>query len=413
MEFQDSLLRVDSFLAVTLGIIVLFVGKRLNEKIGFLREFSIPEPVTGGLLFSVLFGLLYLASGLEVEFELRARDILLVYFFTTIGINASARDLLAGGRPLVILLAITVTFMVAQNLTGISVATLFDLPAAVGVIGGTVSLIGGHGTTIAWAPNIAETYSIPNAMEIGIASATFGLILASVMGGPIAKFLIKRHQLTPTAPASNAIADIQDVGLSEKQKKAGIDHLDFLGAVLAIHICIVLGYVLNGAIADLGLKLPLFVTCLFAGILITNLVPKNLPSLTGNPWPTRSPAIALIADISLGTFLALSLMSMQLWTLVDLAGPIMAILAAQFTLAVVVTIFILFPLMGKNYDAAVVAAGFGGVTLGSTPTAMANMAAVTQRFGPSHQAFIIVPLVSAFFIDLVNAVLIPYFLQAF
>ncbi|MGB5735315.1 MAG: sodium/glutamate symporter, partial [Thiohalocapsa sp.] len=152
MELQDSLLRVDSFLAVTLGIIVLFVGKRLNEKIGFLREFSIPEPVTGGLLFSILFGLLYLGSGLEVEFELRARDILLVYFFTTIGINASARDLLAGGRPLVILLVITVTFMIAQNLTGISVATLFDLPAAVGVIGGTVSLIGGHGTTIAWAP---------------------------------------------------------------------------------------------------------------------------------------------------------------------------------------------------------------------------------------------------------------------
>jgi ESS family glutamate:Na+ symporter len=413
MEFQDSLLRVDSFLAVTLGIIVLFVGKRLNEKIGFLREFSIPEPVTGGLLFSILFGLLYLASGLEVEFELRARDILLVYFFTTIGINASARDLLAGGRPLVILLAITITFMVAQNLTGISVATLFDLPAAVGVIGGTVSLIGGHGTTIAWAPNIAETYNIPNAMEIGIASATFGLILASVMGGPIAKFLIKRHQLSPKEPAIDAIAEVQDVGLSETQKKAGIDHLDFLGAVLAIHVCIVVGYILNGVIADLGLKLPLFVTCLFAGILITNLVPKNLPSLTGNPWPTRSPAIALIADVSLGTFLALSLMSMQLWTLVDLAGPIIAILAAQFTLAVAVTIFILFPLMGKNYDAAVIAAGFGGVTLGSTPTAMANMAAVTQRFGPSHQAFIIVPLVSAFFIDLVNAVLIPYFLQAF
>jgi glutamate:Na+ symporter, ESS family len=413
VELQDGILRIESFLTVTIGIMVLFVGKRLNERIAFLRNFSIPEPVTGGLLFSILFALAFVVSGHAVEFELRARDILLVYFFTTIGINASARDLLAGGRPLVILLAITITFMVAQNLTGISVATLFDLPAAVGVIGGTVSLIGGHGTTIAWAPNIAETYSIPNAMEIGIASATFGLILASVMGGPIAKFLIKRHQLTPTAPASNAIAEIQDVGLSEKQKKAGIDHLDFLGAVLAIHICIVLGYVLNGAIADLGLKLPLFVTCLFAGILITNLVPKNLPSLTGNPWPTRSPAIALIADISLGTFLALSLMSMQLWTLVDLAGPIMAILAAQFTLAVVVTIFILFPLMGKNYDAAVVAAGFGGVTLGSTPTAMANMAAVTQRFGPSHQAFIIVPLVSAFFIDLVNAVLIPYFLQAF
>lgn len=410
MELLDGILRIESFLAVTIGIVVLFVGKRLNEKIGILRELSIPEPVTGGLLFSILFALLYATSGIEVEFELRARDILLVYFFTTIGINASARDLLAGGRPLLILLAITIGFMVAQNLTGIGVASLFDLPAAVGVLGGTVSLIGGHGTTIAWAPAIAESYGITNAMEIGIASATFGLILASIMGGPIAKFLIGRHRLTP--PSAEA-AEVQDIGLSQEQKKAGISHLDFLDAVLAIHLCIIGGFLLNGAIADLGLKLPLFVTCLFAGILITNLVPKSLPRISGTRWPTRSPAIALIADIALGAFLAMSLMSMQLWTLVDLAGPILTILAAQLTLAVLVTLFVLFPLMGRNYDAAVVAAGFGGVTLGSTPTAMANMAAVTQRFGPSHQAFIIVPLVSAFFIDLVNALMIPFFLGAF
>lgn len=410
MELVDGILRIDSFLAVTIGILVLFVGKRLNDAIGFLRNFSIPEPVTGGLLFSLLFGLLYVGSGVAVEFELRARDILLVYFFTTIGINASARDLLAGGRPLLILLAITIGFMMAQNLTGIGIASLFGLPAAVGVVGGSVSLIGGHGTTIAWAPVIAEQYGITNAMEIGIASATFGLILASVMGGPIAKLLINRHGLAPTPSATD---EVQEVGLTERQEKAGIDHLDFLGAVLAIHVCIVVGFVLNGVIADLGLKLPLFVTCLFAGILITNLVPKNLPSLTGKPWPTRSPAIALIADISLGTFLAMSLMSMQLWTLIELAGPILTILAAQFLLAVLVTILVLFPLMGRNYDAAVVAAGFGGVTLGSTPTAMANMAAVTQRFGASHRAFIIVPLVSAFFIDLTNALVIPFFLRTF
>lgn len=410
MELQDGILRIESFLTVTIGIMVLFVGKRLNERIAFLRNFSIPEPVTGGLLFSILFALVFVVSDHAVEFELRARDILLVYFFTTIGINASARDLLAGGRPLLILLTITIGFMFAQNITGITVATLFDLPAAVGVMGGTVSLIGGHGTTIAWAPSIAEQYGISNAMEIGIASATFGLILASLMGGPIAKFLITRYRLVPSTPPAE---EVQDVGLSEKQRKAGIDHLDFLGAVLAIHICILVGYLLNEAIADLGLKLPLFVTCLFAGILITNLVPKNMPSITGAPWPTRSPAIALIADISLGTFLAMSLMSMQLWTLVDLAGPIFTILAAQFTLAVLVTVLVLFPLMGRDYDAAVVAAGFGGVTLGSTPTAMANMAAVTQRFGASHRAFIIVPLVSAFFIDLVNALIIPFFLRTF
>lgn len=410
MELVDGILRIDSFLAVTIGILVLFVGKRLNDAIGFLRNFSIPEPVTGGLLFSILFGLLYASSGVAVEFELRARDILLVYFFTTIGINAKVRDLLIGGRPLLILLAITIAYMLAQNLTGIGVASLFGLPAAVGVLGGTVSLIGGHGTAIAWSPVIAEQYGITNAIEIGIASATFGLILASIMGGPIAKLLIKRHQLAPAPIAAEAV---QDVGLSQRQQKEGIDHLDFLGAVLAIHLCIVVGFLLNGVIADLGLRLPLFVTCLFAGILITNLVPKNLPSLTGKPWPTRSPAIALIADISLGAFLAMSLMSMQLWTLVDLAGPILAILGAQFLLAAVVAILVIFPAMGRNYDAAVISAGFGGISLGTTATAMANMAAVTQRFGASHLAFIIVPLVGAFFVDLTNAIVIPYFLRTF
>ena len=410
MEFQDGVLRIESFLAVTIGIIVLFVGKRLNDKVAILREFSIPEPVTGGLLFSILLGVLYFASDVAVAFDLQARDILLVYFFTTIGINASARDLLAGGRPLLILLAVTIAFMFAQNLTGIGVAALFGLPAAVGITGGSVSLIGGHGTTIAWAPVITAQYGISNAMELGIASATMGLILASIMGGPIAKFLIKRHGLTPAPPL---VEEVQDIGLSDTQKKVGLGHLDFLSAILAIHVCIILGFLLNGIVADLGLKLPLFVTCLFAGILITNLIPKNLPTLSGMPWPTRTPAIALIADVALGTFLAMSLMSMQLWTLIDLAGPVLTILAAQFVLAVTVTLFVLFPVMGRGYDAAVVCAGFGGVSLGSTPTAMANMAAVAQRFGPSHRAFIIVPLVSAFFIDLVNALVIPLFLRNF
>ena len=410
MEIQDGILRIESFLAITIGIIVLFIGKRLNDRIRFLRELSIPEPVTGGLLFSVLFALLYWGSGLSVEFELRARDVLLVYFFSTIGINASFRDLLAGGRPLVILLAITIAFMMAQNLTGIGVASFFDLPATVGVLGGTVSLIGGHGTTIAWAPKFSSEYGIANAMEIGIASATFGLILASLMGGPIARLLINRYRLSPSAEAAR---EVQDVGIPEAERGAGINHLDFLGAVLAIHVAIVLGYILNDIIADLGLRLPLFVTCLFAGILITNLAPRALPALTGTHWPARTPALALIADIALGAFLAMSLMSMQLWTLIDLAGPILTILAAQFTLAVAVTLFVLFPLMGRDYDAAVVASGFGGVSLGSTPTAMANMAAVTQRFGPSHRAFIVVPLVSAFFIDLANALAIPFFLETF
>jgi ESS family glutamate:Na+ symporter len=407
LEINEGILQVGNFFAVTLGIVVLFAGKRLNDAVAFFRNFSIPEPVTGGLLFTLIFTLVYAVTGLEIEFDLSSRDVLLVYFFTTIGINASVKDLLAGGKPLVILLSITIVYMVVQNLTGVSVAALFDLPAAIGMLGGSVSLIGGHGTAIAWAPRIAEDFGISNAMEIGIACATFGLILASLMGGPIAKFLINRHNLKPVK------AEPMDVGLSEDRADRGITHLDFLDAVLAIHISAIVGLLLNEWLEELGLKLPLFVTCLFAGILITNLIPKNFPRISGRRWPSRTPAMALIADIALGTFLAMSLMSMQLWTLIDLAGPIITILAAQFAVAVVVNIFIIFPVMGRTYDAAVVSAGFGGISLGSTPTAMANMAAVTQHYGASHLAFIVVPLVAAFFIDLVNALLIPFFLTNF
>jgi ESS family glutamate:Na+ symporter len=407
MEMVEGVLQINQFLAVTLGIIVLFVGRRINESVAFLREFSIPEPVTGGLLFSVLFAIVYAASGVAVEFELGARDFLLVYFFTTIGINASIKDLLAGGKPLVLLLAITITYMIIQNLTGITVAALFDLPAPAGLLGGTVSLIGGHGTAIAWAPRIGEDYGVANAMEIGIACATLGLILASLMGGPIAKFLINRHKLTPEK------VEPLDVGTSEEQSTSGIGSMDLLDTILAIHVCGIFGLLLNEGLNELGLKLPLFVTCLFAGILISNLIPKSFPRFSGRIWPTRTPAMALIADVSLGTFLAMSLMSMQLWTLIDLAGPIFTILSAQFVIAVAINIFVVFRVMGRNYDAAVVCSGFGGISLGSTPTAMANMSAVTQRYGASRLAFIIVPLVCAFFIDLVNALLIPFFLANF
>lgn len=408
MELVDGVMQIEPFMTVTIGIVVLFLGKRVNDAVKILREYSIPEPVTGGLICSVLIALAYLSTGIEIEFDLTARDLLLVYFFTTIGINSSLKDLLEGGKPLILLLLITIGFMVLQNFTGLTVAKLFGLQSQVGLLGGSISLIGGHGTAIAWAPRVAEGYGISNAMEIGIACATFGLILASLMGGPIGKFLITRYDLKPV------VRDSMDVGvLDESNTKEQIDYLAFLDAILAIHVCIIFGMILNKAIGQAGLQLPVFVTCLFAGIIITNTIPKSFPRLTRTKWPSRKPSIALLADISLGTFLAMSLMSMQLWTLVDLAGPIFTILAAQLVVAVLVTLFIVFPAMGKTYDAAIICAGFGGISLGSTPTAMANMSAVSKRYGPSHLAFVIVPLVCAFFIDLVNAVMIPFFLSNF
>lgn len=408
MEIVDGILLVKPFLAVTIGIVVLFLGKRVNDLVRIFREYSIPEPVTGGLICSVLIAVIYFSTGVEIEFNLAARDLLLVYFFTTIGINSSLKDLLEGGKPLVLLLAITIGFMFLQNVTGLTVAKLFGLQSQIGLLGGSISLIGGHGTAIAWSPRVAEQFEIANAMEIGIACATFGLILASLMGGPIGKFLITRNNL------HSADQDTMAVGIThEKKTDEQIDYLAFLDAILAIHVCIIFGMILNTGIEKAGLQLPVFVTCLFAGIIITNIMPKSFPRWSGSQWPSRKPAIALLADISLGTFLAMSLMSMQLWTLIDLAGPIFTILAAQFLVAVLVTLFIVFPAMGKTYDAAVICAGFGGISLGSTPTAMANMSAVSKRYGPSHLAFVIVPLVCAFFIDLVNAVMIPFFLSNF
>ncbi|MEB3304621.1 MAG: sodium/glutamate symporter [Cyanobacteriota bacterium] len=416
MAVVEGQIQVQSFLTVTLGILVLFLGKALNRRFALLREYTIPEPVSGGLLVALVMAVLHLAFGLDISFGLRARDLLLVYFFTTVGMNASFADLRRGGRALVVLLVLTILLMLAQNLLGVAMARWGGLPAATGLLMGTVSLIGGHGTTIAWAPKFAADYGVPNALEIGIAAATFGLILASASGGPIARFLIQRHRLVApgSPPAGRASGELDPLVSPPSQGSGGggalIDSHDFLKAVLAINICIILGSILQEMIRERGLFLPLFVPCLIVGILLSNLLPKEAFGIPLR-WPSRTPALGLIAEISLGAFLAMSLMTIQFWTLVDLAGPLLLILLAQFLLALVINLFLVFPLLGGTYDAAVIAAGFSGFTLGSTPTAMANMTAVTQKFGASPKAFIVLPLVSAFFIDLLNAVMIPFFLN--
>jgi ESS family glutamate:Na+ symporter len=413
MNLLYGQIEVRSFLAVTLGILVLFLGKALNKRFAFLREFTIPEPVSGGLLVAAVIGLLHFAFGLDISFGMRARDLLLVYFFTTVGMNASFADLRRGGRSLVVLLVLTIVLMLAQNLLGLTLARMGGLPPATGLLMGTVSLIGGHGTTIAWAPKFADDYGVANAMEIGLAAATFGLIIASASGGPIARYLIQRHRLVaPGPPLVTERAALSPEGKPPQSARGGalIDSHDFLGAVFAINICIILGTILQELLRERGLFLPLFVPCLIVGILLSNLLPKPGPRFPFR-WPSRTSALDLIAEISLGAFLAMSLMTIQFWTLVDLAGPLLLILIAQFLLALLINLFLVFPLLGGTYDAAVIAAGFSGFTLGSTPTAMANMTAVTQKFGPSPKAFIVLPLVSAFFIDLLNAVLIPFFLH--
>ena len=344
--------------------------------------------------------------GLEISFGTETRDLLLVYFFTSIGINSRFKDLISGGRPLMILLGLTLVFMVVQNVVGVAGTHLFDMPSGTGVLVGTASLIGGHGTVIAWAPEIARLNSTTGMMELGVANATLGLIVAAFLGGPIARFLIGRHHLSPSYADSKegpVVGLSHDPNLSED-----VSQTSMMASLLVLNIAVIIGFLVHGRIQAMGVNLPLFVPCLMVGIVMSNTVPYIFPKWR---WPARTRALALLSDYSLSVFLTISLMSLQLWTLSGLGLALILILAAQALIAVVFIVFVLFPMMGRDYNAAVLSAGFAGFVLGATPTAIANMTAVRKRYGPAPLPFIILPIVAAFFVDLANVGLIHVFSQ--
>lgn len=396
-------MELDSRQTLIIAILVLYLGRYINRRFTSLRDYNIPEPVTGGLLASLCFGLVYWLADVEVSFDMANRDMLLIVFFTTIGLSSRVDVLKQGGRALFVLLFLAVGYLFIQNLAGIGIAAITGAPPAVGLLTGSVSLSGGHGTAIAWAPTFAAEYGIPFAMEIGLACATFGLIFGGIIGGPIARFLVWRHKLDPETGGDLI------VGFRYKEHEI-IDVDGILKVLLVIAIAIGLGIHLNDLFEYWGLQLPDFVTCLFAGIILTNSLPRFLPRYQ---WPTGTRSLALVSDLSLGLFLAMSLMSLQLWALADLAGPMVLLLAVQVALVTCYSIFVVYRVLGSDYEAAVICAGYSGLALGATPTAIANMTAVTKSLGPAPRAFVVVPLVGAFFIDLSNAVIIKLLLGIF
>ena len=394
---------VPAFIAVTLGLIVFFLGAFLTRSVAFLRDYNIPEPVSGGIAVALLTWLFFNLTGRQVVFEMDVRDYLLVLFFSTIGLNARIVDLLRGGRLLIVLLCLTVGFMVLQNIVGLLGVTLFGLPTAVSVLLGSASLIGGHGTAIAWGPQIEEMTGFAAADEVGIATATLGLVVAALIGGPIAKRLIDRNGLE----GPRDVAPV--VGLEyeeEGEPNEVVDHISLMRATLAAHVAILLGYFAQQIISEMGLRLPLFVPCLLMGIVMSNTFPYLFKRM---PWPTGSRALAVISDYSLSVFLAMSLMSMQLWSLAELGGPLLIVLGMQVLMTTLFIVFVVFRVVGRTYLAAVLSSGFAGFALGATPTAIANMSSVTKRYGAAPLAFIVLPLVSAFFVDLANAFTIRFF----
>ncbi len=396
------LIQLPDFMAITFGLITYLFGEAINDRVPVLRRFNIPDPVTGGLLVALGFFALERLGIAEVSFDTHSRDLLLLVFFTGIGLNARIADLLKGGKPLGILVLVTAALLLLQNLIGGLGAWIAGLPMGFGVVLGSTSLLGGHGTIIAWSPELAAR-GLAGAPEAGIAMATLGLVVASVIGGPIGRALIERGKLSSDEPA-----EVNPVGLSDTAPAPeAITRNALMRTLLVVFICILLGYVVQRAVLELGLMLPLFVPCLFVGMIVGNLM-GLMPFL--RPI-SHTPALSLVSEFALGVFLAVSLMALQLWALAGIAGTLLAVLLVQTALAIAVSLLVVFRFLGRDYQAAVLTAGYASFVIGATPTAIATMTAVTKRYGPSQAAFIVLPLVSAVFVDIANALVTQGFLD--
>ncbi|MGE7816220.1 sodium/glutamate symporter [Pseudomonas sivasensis] len=394
------MLQLDFYSTLVAASLVLLLGRWLVARIGFLRAYNIPAPVAGGLVVALVLLALRGLADIEVRFDPSLQTPLMLAFFATIGLNADFASLKKGGRILAIFLLVVTTLLVVQNAMGIALAKALGLDPLMGLLAGSVTLSGGHGTGAAWGTVFSEKYGVASASELAIASATFGLVLGGLIGGPVARLLIKRVQV----PGIEQVQPRLPNGFEQPNRERLITPFSFIETLALLAISLQVGTYLNGFLQGTALELPTFVCVLFVGVVLRN----GLSALGWHQVFERE--VSVLGNVSLSLFLAIALMSLKLWDLAALALPIVILLAAQALLMALFAIFITFRVMGSNYDAAVLAAGHCGFGLGATPTAIANMQAVTQRFGPSQIAFLVVPMVGAFFIDITNAVVIKLYL---
>jgi ESS family glutamate:Na+ symporter len=398
---MSSELRLDGYQTFVAASLVLLAGRLLVARIAALRTFSIPEPVAGGVTAALALLAIHAASGVAVRFDGTLQTPFMLAFFATIGLGADLRSLAAGGRTLVRFLAVVLAFLLVQNLVGIGMARLLGLDPRVGLLAGSIALSGGHGTAAAWGAVFARD-GVPSAVEIGMAGATFGLVLGGITGGPVAGWLLRHAHPTP---GSDAGSDAPPSGFEQPAAVRLITAPALIETLALIAICLWLGTLAAGALAGSAFELPVFVPVLFVGVALRN----GLSWVAG--YEPFDRAVSVTGNVSLALFLAMALMTLRLWELAHLALPVLAILAVQTVLLAAWVVKVTYPAMGRTYDAVVLGAGQCGFGLGGTPTAIANMQAITNRFGPSRVAFVVVPLVGAFFLDLANAVTIKLFLS--
>ncbi|TPG81676.1 sodium/glutamate symporter [Pseudomonas arsenicoxydans] len=394
------MMQLDFYGTLVAASLVLLLGRGLVTRVGFLRNYNIPEPVAGGLL--VALALLVLRTfDIEVRFDTSLQTPLMLAFFATIGLSADFASLKKGGRVVGVFLLAVVGLLIVQNAMGIGLAKMLGLDPLMGLLTGSITLSGGHGTGAAWGTVFSEKYGLASASELAIASATFGLVLGGLIGGPVARLLIKRVQVPGCHPQETPRLP---KGFEQPNKERSITPFSFIESLALIAVSLLAGNLLNSLLQGTALELPTFVCVLFVGVVLRN----GLSAL--GLYQVFEREVSVLGNVSLSLFLAIALMSLKLWDLAALALPIFIILAAQALVMALFAIFVTFRVMGSNYDAAVLAAGHCGFGLGATPTAIANMQAVTQRYGPSQIAFLVVPMVGAFFIDIINVIVIKLYL---
>jgi glutamate:Na+ symporter, ESS family len=397
------MIRLDAVETLAFGGVVLFGGYALCRLIPVLGRYNIPEPVVGGLVMALIALVAYHFDTTLIAFDTSLQQPLMVAFFTTVGVNASMALLRVSGRQVMVFLALASVFAVLQNLLGISVATAFGLHPLFGVLAGSTTLTGGPATGLAFAP-LFEQAGVAGAESIAISSAMAGIICGGVIGGPVITVLIRRFKLRPSGGAAGVSgAGAATLQTDEPQDDAGREFAA-LKSIVIILVAMWAGSWVGQGFAALGLTLPAYIGAMLVGALI-----RNIDDYTG--WIGLSVrSTDVIGNVALAMFLAVALMNLRLWELSGLALPLMVNLALQVVLVVLFCIPV-FRLMGRDYDAAVMGGGFIGFMLGTTANAMAVMRTLVERYGVAPRAFLVAPLVGAFFIDFTNALIITGFLN--
>ncbi|MBG7369436.1 sodium/glutamate symporter [Pseudomonas aeruginosa] len=400
-------MHLDALSTTALALLLLAIGSQLKKRSRWLTRLCVPSPVIAGFGVAVLVWLLRDRGWLDIGLDTSLQTPLMVAFFTTVGLGGSLGLLRKGGKTLLVYLAACWALAILQNLIGVGSAGLFGLDPLLGIMAGAVSLEGGFGAAAAFGP-VAEGLGAQGATTVALASATFGMVAGGLLGSPVARWLIERNRLLVRAESDS---ELEALGQQEQRQHAvtALDGNLLLRLLTCVLLVMVLGFWLGDALQErLGLVLPSYVGAMFIAIVL-----RNLDDRLG--W-LRIPdhAIGTLGDVCLGIFLTMAMMSLKFWELENLGLPLLGVLFIQVVALLLLTIFVLFRLLGRNYDAAVLCAGFLGHGLGATPNAVANMGAVCEHYRVfSRKAFIIVPLCGAVLIDLVAIPAITWFINAF